>query len=71
MTDHPEVFALTSQERHSALWAKLLSHFNEKLAINRAKNDGPHDATVTATLRGQNAVYRDLISLDREPVRDQ
>lgn len=64
MNDHPEVFILDAQERQSALWLKLLSHLKEKLETARGKNDGHHDDTTTAALRGQISTLKALIALD-------
>lgn len=60
-------FELTASERHSALWAKLLQHFEAKRATARAKNDGPDDAIVTAHRRGQISIYTMLIAMNDEP----
>lgn len=61
-----EVFTLTPSERQSALWRKLLEHFETKLATARGKNDGPYDEITTAGLRGQIGVYKTLIDLDKD-----
>ena len=57
-------FELTDGERHSALWQRLLAHAKEQRDVLRARNDGPHDLTKTATLRGQIATYTAIINLD-------
>lgn len=62
-----ETFQLTTQERHSTLWARLMKHFEDKLATARARNDDADEAT-TAKLRGQIAAYKTLMELDREPI---
>lgn len=64
--NEPEIFFLTPGERQSALWRKLLPYLKEKLDIARGKNDGPHDATATATLRGQISTLKALIALDTD-----
>jgi hypothetical protein len=67
----PEIFALTASERQSAVWQKLMRHFNERLAYHRAKNDSHSDATITAATRGQISIYKALISLDKDvPFQD-
>ena len=60
---------LTQTERHSQLWLNLMAHFKETRETLRCKNDGQFDAVVTATLRGQIAVYTALIALDNDPPR--
>lgn len=64
--EDPEVFTLTTGDRNSAVWQKLLKHLNEKLRCARLKNDGPRDAVETATLRGQIGVLKTLIELDTD-----
>ena len=66
MIEGPQLFELTPSDRQSAAWVKLLRFFNEQLEVTRAKNDGDHDATTTAALRGQIAVYKRLIDLDKD-----
>jgi len=61
-----EVFVLTPGERNSVVWLKLLEHFKEKLEIARGKNEGPRDATETASLRGQISILKALIDLDKD-----
>lgn len=63
----PEVFTLTSSDRHSATWARILQHLKDKLERARALNDGDNDAATTAKLRGQIGTLKALIALDREP----
>lgn len=64
--NEPEVFALSAGDRQTGLWQRLLEHLTNRLAIARAKNDGQHDAVVTATLRGQIGVYKTLLALDQD-----
>lgn len=57
-------FELTQQDRNSETWRRLLEHFKDKRDQLRAKNDGPHDAAITATLRGGITAYTALIALN-------
>jgi hypothetical protein len=44
---------LSEGERNHPLWLKIESHLKERVAILRAKNDGPLDTAQTAAIRGQ------------------
>lgn len=70
-----EDFELTSVERDSALWRKLLQHFERRLAMLRARNDKPVDERRANVLRGQIAELKHLISLNeprkRVPPEDE
>lgn len=57
---------LASGDKFSPVWQKLSEHFTTKLAELRAQNDGNLDPTTTAGLRGQIAVYKALLSLDKK-----
>ena len=57
---------LTPGDRLHPVWQKLMDHFNAKLVELRAQNDGNLDPTVTAGLRGQIAVYKALLALDKK-----
>jgi hypothetical protein len=63
---------LTTQERASPTWQKLLAHFNAQLAACRGKNDGDLNPTETAGMRARIAVYKALAALneDRVPLED-
>ena len=59
-------FILTQNDRNSALWARLLNHMVDQRQMLRERNDGPHDSTKTAELRGRIAAYTELVDLDKE-----
>lgn len=62
MTD---AFELTENDKSSGLWVRLKAHFEERLAMARARNDEvSHSADSTATLRGEIRVLKRLIALD-------
>lgn len=60
----PKPFALTSMERQSAQWKRLLEHMRAELDALRKKNDNPLDPIVTADVRGQIRQLKQLIGLD-------
>jgi hypothetical protein len=55
---------LTEAEKSSALWKKLKAHLEERLELNRKKNDGDLTEIQTAKLRGRNSELKHLIDLD-------
>lgn len=63
-------FILTDGERHHPLWLKLEAHLQARVAILRAKNDGPLDALQTATIRGQITEVKALLSYGAAPLLD-
>lgn len=48
-------FKLTGSEIHSALWKKIKEHLEERIALNRKKNDGDLTPERTAKVRGRIA----------------
>ena len=63
-------FSLTDGERSHPLWAKLDAHLQARMAILRAKNDGPLDPLLTATIRGQITEVKALLSYGTAPLLD-
>jgi len=63
-------YILTDGERHHPLWLKLEAHLQARVAILRAKNDGPLDALQTATIRGQITEVKALLSYGAAPLLD-
>lgn len=61
---------LTSFERQSPVWRKLMERFEARLHNLRAMNDGPKDAAETAELRGRIAEIKALLAMDVEPTQD-
>lgn len=61
---------LTSFERQSPVWRKLMERFEARLHNLRALNDGPKDAIETADIRGRIAEIKSLMSWDVEPTQD-
>jgi hypothetical protein len=61
-----EGFALTVQERNSALWRRMEMHFTERLAVLRTQNDKPQSEMQTAQLRGHIACLKAVIRLGED-----
>lgn len=59
-------FALTHDERNSALWQKLLTHLDDRIQQLRAQNDTVQPEDHTAALRGRIAELKYLRSLNTE-----
>ncbi len=52
--------------RDSPVWADIKAHYEQRLLVLRAKNDGQAAIEVTAFLRGQIAEVKTLLSLADE-----
>lgn len=65
-------FFLTPADKQSALWKKLLKHFQEQLDTERKANDGSLDEKATAKVRGRISKLKELIALDgsKQPEED-
>jgi hypothetical protein len=65
---------LTPQDRNSAVWQKIETYLDDKIARKRAENDAPLNAEQTATLRGYIACLKDLKKLNSDkptaPIED-
>ena len=59
-------FFLTEHERNSALWLKLMSHWEERIATLRRQNDGEIPENTTNSLRGRIAEVKANLSLNKE-----
>lgn len=60
-------FILTSDERTSPLWRKLVKHMNEQIDQLRQQNDADRGEIETARLRGRIAAYKAMLDLNKEP----
>lgn len=60
-------FTLSTEERSSALWKKLMAHFDERLQTYRKQNDSPKGEIETASLRGRIEELKSIQRLDAEP----
>ena len=57
---------LTQADKQSAVWAKLMVRFKERLDTLRGQNDGPLDEVKTADLRGRIAEIKALMYLNKD-----
>lgn len=64
-------FALTNEDKATAAWAKLVRHWEDRLASLRAQNDGDRTAEETAHLRGKIAEVKRNLTFDQNaPILD-
>lgn len=54
---------LTQQERDHAVWGKISAYAEDRLKLLRASNDNDHDATQTASIRGQIKELKALLNI--------
>ena len=59
-------FFLTEHERNSALWLKLMAHWETRLTTLRLQNDGEIPESTTNSLRGRIAEVKANMSLNKE-----
>lgn len=62
----PLSLSLTNSQKQSSAWMAVLNHMRVRQAALREQNDGNHSPEVTANLRGQIAMLRELIDLDKD-----
>jgi len=63
--DRRAPFALTQEERNTALWLRLMTHFEQRIATLRQTNDSPaNTAEDTARIRGEIAALLQLQRLN-------
>lgn len=66
MNKPPDRFVLTPQDRDSAAWLRLASHFNERIQTLHNKLELNQTPEETAMLRGEIKAYRNLLSLAKD-----
>ena len=54
---------LTVSERDSSLWHTLTKYAEDRIQQLRLRNDGPHDAIVTADMRGRIQELKAFLAL--------
>lgn len=59
-------FVLTTEERNSNMWRKLMEHFEWRLDSLRQQNDSNRDQIETANLRGKIAELKLVMSLNKD-----
>ncbi len=57
---------LTDEEKASALWKKIMAHFEERLATLRLSNDKDQTEAMTASIRGSIKEIKLLQKLNNE-----
>ena len=57
---------LTQRDKQSDAWRVLLPYLEDRLQMCRVQNDGSHSMEITSNLRGQIAVLKELIELDKD-----
>lgn len=67
MSNIPPTFMLTSNDRHSSLWLRLIEHLNIRLNDLHGKIEPNQTENETAIIRGQIRFARELIRLGDEP----
>lgn len=66
MKDRLPSFKLTASEINSALWGRLMEHFENRLNRLRTDNDRDADESATSNLRGRIAEIKSLMHLDTD-----
>lgn len=61
-------FQLTDTEKSSALWLRLKTHYEKRLASLRSANDDPATEEETARRRGRIHEVKLILSLDTNPL---
>lgn len=61
---------LTTEERHSPVWARLREMLEARLAAHRVANDADLSPEKTADLRGRIAELKVLLALDKDGPQD-
>lgn len=58
---------LTRDELYSSAWGKVRDYCEQRLETLRILNDGDHDTSVTARLRGEIRAYKNLLEFGKPP----
>lgn len=59
-------FALSDGDRSTALWGRLMTHFETRVATLSRQNENPAlDMAETDHIRGQIKSFRELMALDK------
>lgn len=65
-----QLFVLTTEDKRSALWRKLMAHWEQKIEALHAVNEGDRTELETAKLRGRIAELRAALALNKEPIKE-
>ena len=60
----PDRFQLTDQERNSALWVRMRTYYERRLASLRSQNDDPSSEQETSRRRGRIHEVKTLLSFN-------
>lgn len=63
-------FALTHEDKHSALWKKLLAHWESRIAVLHISIEGDRTELETVKVRGQLREIRLNLALNKEPLKE-
>lgn len=61
-------YALKAEERQSAFWKSLMTHWEEKLLAARLALEVSDDEKKSAVLRGKIKEIKENLALNREPI---
>jgi hypothetical protein len=62
----PQMLVLSTEDKRSPLWGRLMARCERRLADLRIQNEGDKSEVETATLRGRIAEVKALLALDKE-----
>lgn len=65
-----KLFALSHEEKHSALWKRLMNHWEEKLDTFHVLLEVDRSESESAKLRGRIAEIRSNIALNKDPIKE-
>lgn len=66
----PEIFSLTTQDRHSSLWQRLTAQLQTRINELHGKLEGNQTENETAILRGQIKFAKEMLNLGNVPPID-
>jgi hypothetical protein len=61
---------LTHEDKHTALWKKLMAYWTERLETMHGWNEGDQTELSTAKIRGQIKELRVNMALAKEPITE-
>jgi hypothetical protein len=61
---------LTAEDKHCALWKKLVAHWTEKIETVHRLNEGDQPELMTAKMRGQIKEIRANLALAKDPITE-
>jgi hypothetical protein len=64
-------FALSTEDKYSSLWRRLMAHWEDKINTLHTLNEGDRSEIETAKLRGRIMELRSALALNRDPILDE